>query len=92
MGCEKKTRNISVDFFFVYIFLIFAQNRDCGYTLGPPRRGGSNEYLQPMFWIKNEENGYTPVNPSFTIKNGVQGGKSLRGMFLNILNGGCMPS
>ena len=31
------------------IFLIFAQNRDCGYTLEPPRRGGSNEYPQSMF-------------------------------------------
>ena len=27
----------------VEIFLIFAQNIDCGYTLEPPRRGGSNE-------------------------------------------------
>ena len=26
------------------IFLIFAQNIDCGYTLEPPRRGGSNEF------------------------------------------------
>ena len=33
---EKKI----VDFFF--IFLIFAQNIDCGYTLVPPRRTGSN--------------------------------------------------
>ena len=24
------------------IFLIFAQNIDCGYTFEPPRRGGSN--------------------------------------------------
>ena len=31
------------------IFLIFAQNIDCGYTLKPPRRGGSNEYPQSMF-------------------------------------------
>ena len=31
------------------IFLIFAQNIDCGYTLGPPRRGGSNEYLKSLF-------------------------------------------
>ena len=30
-------------------FHIFAQNIDCGYTLEPPRRGGSNEYLQSMF-------------------------------------------
>ena len=28
------------------IFLIFAQNIDCGYTFEPPRRGGSNEYPQ----------------------------------------------
>ena len=26
------------------IFLIFAKNIDCGYTLEPPRRGGSNVY------------------------------------------------
>ena len=31
------------------IFLIFAQNIDCRYTLEPPRRGGSNEYPQSMF-------------------------------------------
>ena len=28
------------------IFLIFAQNIDCGYTLAPHRRDGSNEYPQ----------------------------------------------
>ena len=26
------------------IFFIFAQKIDCGYSLEPPRRGGSNEY------------------------------------------------
>ena len=31
------------------IFHISAQNIDCGYSLEPPRRGGSNEYLQSMF-------------------------------------------
>ena len=31
------------------IFVIFAQNIDCVYTLEPPRRGGSNEYPQSMF-------------------------------------------
>ena len=31
------------------IFLISAQNVDCGYSLEPPRRGGSNEYPQSMF-------------------------------------------
>ena len=31
------------------IFIIFAQNIDCGYLLEPPRRGGSNEYPQSKF-------------------------------------------
>ena len=31
------------------IFHTSAQNIDCGYSLEPPRRGGSNEYLQFMF-------------------------------------------
>ena len=33
----------------VDIFLIFAQNMDCGYMLKPPQRGGYNEYPQSMF-------------------------------------------
>ena len=48
------------------IFLIFAQNIDCGYTL-PPQRGCSNEYPQSMFWSKNKKNRYTPAYPSFAI-------------------------
>ena len=51
--------------FFKIFFLIFAQNIDCGYTLEPTRRGGSNEYPQPMFWSKNKKNRYTPAYPSF---------------------------
>ena len=31
------------------IFRISAQNIDCGCSLEPPRRGGSNEYQQSMF-------------------------------------------
>ena len=45
-------------------FLIFAQNIDCGYTLEPPRRGGSDEYPQSMFWSKNKKTRYTPAYPS----------------------------
>ena len=30
------------------IFLTFAQNIDCGYTLETPREGGCNEYPQSM--------------------------------------------
>ena len=49
------------------IFLISAQNIDCGYSLEPPQRGGSNEYPQSMFLSRNNKIMYTPVNPSFTI-------------------------
>ena len=62
--------NMSVQYtaiFHGYIFLIFAQNIDCGYTLEPPRRGGSNEYPQSMFWGKNKKNMYTRVNHTFSI-------------------------
>ena len=62
-GC--KNDNFQMKFF--YIFLIFAQNKDCGYTLEPPQRGGSNEYPQSMFWSKKKKNMYTRVNPTFSI-------------------------
>ena len=32
------------------IFHISAQNMNCWYSLGPPRRGGSNEYPQYIFF------------------------------------------
>ena len=41
---------IKLGFTGVYIiFVISAQNIDCGYSLEPPRRGGSNGYPQSMF-------------------------------------------
>ena len=49
------------------IFHISAQNIDCGHSLEPPRRGGSNEYPQTMFFAEIRKIMYTPVNPSFTI-------------------------
>ena len=52
---------------FFYIFHISAQSIDCGYSLEPPRRGGSNKYPQFMFWAEIRKIMYTPVNPSFTI-------------------------
>ena len=37
----------------VYLFFLFLiQNIDCGYSLEPPRRGGSNVYPQSMFSAK----------------------------------------
>ena len=44
-----------------------AQNIDCGNSLEPQHRGGSNEYLQFMFWAELRKIMFTPVNPSFTI-------------------------
>ena len=44
---------VKLGFTRVYIIsLISAQNIDCGYSLQPPRRGGSNEYQQSMFRAK----------------------------------------
>ena len=44
---------VKLGFTGVYIiFVISAQNIDCGYSLEPPRRGGSNEYPQSMFWVE----------------------------------------
>ena len=41
---------VKLGFIGVYIiFLISAQKIDCGYSLEPPRRGGSNEYPQSIF-------------------------------------------
>ena len=47
------------------IFPISAQNIDCGYSLEPPRWGGSNEYPQSMFSSKNKENNVNPCKPHF---------------------------
>ena len=61
-----KSKNFK--FFFLEkndIFNNFAQNIDCGYTLEPPRQGGSNEYPQSMFWNKNKKKLVYPCKPQF---------------------------
>ena len=50
-----------------YILHMFDQNTDCGYSLEPPRRGGSNDNHNLCFWAEIRKIMYTPVNPSFTI-------------------------
>ena len=58
------------------IFHISAQNIDCGYSLEPPRRGGSNEYPQSMFSSRNKKNNVYPCKPQFYyIKVGFKGVK-----------------
>ena len=57
-------------------FHISAQNIDCGYSLEPPRRGGSNEYPQSMFLSRNKKNIVYPCKPQFCyIKVGFKGVK-----------------
>ena len=44
---------VKLGFTGVYIiFIISAQNTDCGYSLEPPGLGGSNEYPQSIFWAE----------------------------------------
>ena len=47
------------------IFHFSAQNIDCGYSLEPPRRGGSYEYPQFMFLSRNKKNNVYPCKPQF---------------------------
>ena len=45
-----------------------------GYTLEPPRRGGSNEHPQSMLWSKNKKNRmYHFKHQFFHIKVGLKG-------------------
>ena len=46
--CASKFRELGFTGIYI-IFHISAPNIDCGYSLEPPRRGGSNEYPQSMF-------------------------------------------
>ena len=56
------------------IFHISAQNIDCGYSLEPPRRGGSNEYPQSCVLSRNKKNNVYPYKPQFYyIKVGFKG-------------------
>ena len=59
------------------IFHISAQNIDCGYSLEPPRRGGSNEYPQSMFLSRNKKNNVYPCKPQFYYIEVVYKGKRL---------------
>ena len=50
----------------ILIFLhISAQNINCRHSLEPPRRCGSNEYPQSMFWAEIRKNNIYPCKPQF---------------------------
>ena len=76
----QKTENFQTKNFD--IFHISAQNIDCGYSLEPPRRGGSNEYPQSMFLCRNKKNNVYPCKPQFDyIKMGFKGVKIIQVCF-----------
>ena len=63
-------------------FHISAQNIDCGYSLEPPRRGGSSEYPQSMFLSRNKKINVYPCKPQFYfIKVGLKGLKTFLACF-----------
>ena len=47
------------------IFHMSAQSIDCGYSLEPPRRGGSNEYPLSMYLSRNKKIIVYPCKPQF---------------------------
>ena len=57
------------------IFHISVQNIDCGYSLEPPHRGGSNEYLQSMFLSRKMENNVYCKPQFYYLKVGFKGVK-----------------
>ena len=64
------------------IFNISARNIDCGYSLEPPHRGGSNEYPQSMFLSRNKKNNVYPCKPQFYYtKVGLKGVKIIKVCF-----------
>ena len=64
---------------------------DCGCCLGPPRRGGINEYLQSVFFNQNKKNNVYSCEPHFPlyeiafIQNGVFQGVYYTDMLLATL-------
>ena len=69
------------------IFHISAQNIDCGYSLEPPRRGGSNENPQSMFLSRNKKKHIYPCKLQFSfIKVGFKGVKLYRHVFVMFLD------
>ena len=81
--CNQKKERFQIKKKSWYFFYISAQNIDCGYSLEPPRRGGSNEYPQSMFWAEIRKIMYTPVNPGFIIlKWGLRGSKLYRHVYV----------
>ena len=66
-------------------FHISAQNIDCGYSLEPPRWGGSNEYPQSTLLSRNKKNNVYPWKLQFyNIKVGFKGIKIVLACFRDV--------
>ena len=77
---SRLSNNVVIQMKNCNIFLIFAQNIDCGYTLEPPQY----EYPQSRFWSKNKKKVY-PCKPQFYyIKVGCKGVFDTRTCFRNV--------
>ena len=69
---NQKIENFQIKILIFFLFLL--KNIDCGYSLEPPHRGGSNEYPQSMFLSRNKKNNVYPCKPHFYyIKVGFKG-------------------
>ena len=65
------------------IFLIFAQNIDCGFSLEPPHPAVLTSTHNLCIVSKIRKIMYTPVNPRFTIEKwGLRGSKLFRRVFV----------
>ena len=58
-----KNENFKIKNSDIFIFLL--KNIDCGYSLEPPRQGGSNKYLQSLFLSRDKKNNVYPCKPQF---------------------------
>ena len=64
------------------MFHISAQNIDCGYSLEPPRLGGSSEYPLSMFLSRTKKNNVYSCKLQFCyIKVGFNGVKIIQACF-----------
>ena len=62
---SPKNENFQIKIRIFFYTCISAQNIDCGYSLEPYQRSGSNEYPQSMLLSRNKNNNIYPCKPQF---------------------------
>ena len=79
----SKTESLQIN--TLIFFHISGQNIDCGYSIEPPRQGGSIEYTQSMFLAEIKQIMYTPLKPQFyNLKVGFKGFKIIQVCFRGV--------